>query len=72
MARMTWVMAGKDEGFAGTTRISCMPATLEELPVATIVAYDNVIQKKVFNALILCFGDRVLWEITKEMTASGI
>ncbi|GJY36668.1 hypothetical protein Tco_0422046 [Tanacetum coccineum] len=45
---------------------------LEELPAATIVAYDNVIQKKEYNALILCLGDRVLWEITKETTAAEI
>nr|GEV30722.1 ribonuclease H-like domain-containing protein [Tanacetum cinerariifolium] len=29
---------------------------LEELPAATIDAYDNVIQKKAFSALILCLG----------------
>nr|GFB99576.1 retrovirus-related Pol polyprotein from transposon TNT 1-94 [Tanacetum cinerariifolium] len=49
-----------------------LAAALEELPAATSVAYDNVIQKKVFIALILCLGDRVLWEITKETTAAGI
>nr|GEV44365.1 retrovirus-related Pol polyprotein from transposon TNT 1-94 [Tanacetum cinerariifolium] len=46
-------------------------AALEELPAATIVAYHNVIQKKAYIALILCLGDRVLREITKEMTATG-
>ncbi|GJX31915.1 hypothetical protein Tco_0241770 [Tanacetum coccineum] len=45
---------------------------LEELPAVTIVAYDNVIQKKVYITLILCLGDRILREITKEMTATGI
>nr|GEV76454.1 retrovirus-related Pol polyprotein from transposon TNT 1-94 [Tanacetum cinerariifolium] len=49
-----------------------LAAALEELPAATSVAYDNVIQKKVFIALILCLDDRVLWEITKETTAAGI
>ncbi|GJV22828.1 zinc finger, CCHC-type containing protein [Tanacetum coccineum] len=49
-----------------------LAATLEELPAATIVAYNNVIQKKAYNALILCLGDRVLQEITKDTTASGI
>ncbi|GJZ54105.1 hypothetical protein Tco_0608990, partial [Tanacetum coccineum] len=45
---------------------------LEELPAAKVVAYDNVIRKKDFSALILCLGDWVLREITKEMTATGI
>ncbi|GKB29576.1 hypothetical protein Tco_0868977 [Tanacetum coccineum] len=49
-----------------------LAAALEELPAATSVTYDKVIQKKVFSALILCLGDRVLWEITKETTAAGI
>ncbi|GJZ48237.1 hypothetical protein Tco_0602069 [Tanacetum coccineum] len=47
-------------------------AALEELPAATIPAYNNVIQKKAFSALILCLGDWVLREITKETTAAGI
>ncbi|GKB11450.1 hypothetical protein Tco_0845373 [Tanacetum coccineum] len=47
-------------------------AALEELPSATIAAYDNVIQKKAYSALILCLGDRVLREITKETIAAGI
>nr|GEV30190.1 zinc finger, CCHC-type [Tanacetum cinerariifolium] len=29
---------------------------LEELPTATIVAYDNVIRKKAYSSLILCLG----------------
>lgn len=49
-----------------------LAATLKELPAATIVACDNVIQKKAYSALILCLGDRVLREITKETTAAGI
>nr|GEY58076.1 zinc finger, CCHC-type [Tanacetum cinerariifolium] len=49
-----------------------LAAALDELPTTTIVAYDNVIQKKVFSALILYLGDQVLWKITKERTAAGI
>ncbi|GJY24385.1 hypothetical protein Tco_0398043 [Tanacetum coccineum] len=45
---------------------------LEELPAAIIVAYDNVIRKKDSSALILCLGDWVLREITKETTATGL
>ncbi|GKF04732.1 hypothetical protein Tco_0035400, partial [Tanacetum coccineum] len=47
-------------------------AALEVLPVATIMEYDNLIQKKAYNTLILCLGDRVLWEITKDTTAAKI
>ncbi|GJZ49228.1 zinc finger, CCHC-type containing protein [Tanacetum coccineum] len=36
------------------------------------MAYDNVILKKDYSALILCLGDRVLRKITKETTAMGI
>ncbi|GKC11826.1 hypothetical protein Tco_1008608 [Tanacetum coccineum] len=39
---------------------------LEELLATMIVAYDNVIRKKAYSSLILCLGDRVLREITKE------
>ncbi|GKD48492.1 zinc finger, CCHC-type containing protein, partial [Tanacetum coccineum] len=60
---------GKDEGFAGTVGLV---VALEELPAATIVAYDNVIQRKAYNALILYLGDRVLREIAKETTVVGI
>ncbi|GJT85310.1 hypothetical protein Tco_1067027 [Tanacetum coccineum] len=49
-----------------------LATTLEELPAPTIVAYDKVIRKKAYITLILCLGDRVLREITKEMTAAGI
>ncbi|GKC59699.1 hypothetical protein Tco_1087297 [Tanacetum coccineum] len=49
-----------------------LAAALEELPVATIVAYDNVIRTKSYSALILYLGDRVLREITKKTTAMGI
>ncbi|GJY35232.1 reverse transcriptase domain-containing protein [Tanacetum coccineum] len=49
-----------------------LAAALEELSATIIVAYDNVIQKKAYNALILCLADRVLLEITTETTAAGI
>ena len=49
-----------------------LAAALEELPATTIAAYDNVIQKKAYSALILCLSDRVLREITKETTVAGI
>ncbi|GJU84367.1 retrovirus-related pol polyprotein from transposon TNT 1-94 [Tanacetum coccineum] len=49
-----------------------LAAVLEELPATTIAAYNNVIQKKSYSALILCLGDRVLREITKETTTAGI
>ncbi|GKB55330.1 hypothetical protein Tco_0906083 [Tanacetum coccineum] len=45
---------------------------LKELPAATIVAYNNIIQRKAYNALILCLGDWVLREITKETTIADI
>ncbi|GJT34503.1 hypothetical protein Tco_0924922 [Tanacetum coccineum] len=60
---------GKDEGFVGTTRISCI---IGGITCSTITAYDIVIKKKAYIALILCLGDQVLWEITKETTATGI
>ncbi|GJV17679.1 retrovirus-related pol polyprotein from transposon TNT 1-94 [Tanacetum coccineum] len=49
-----------------------LATALEELHAAIIAAYDNVIQKKAYNGLILCLGDRVLREITKETTIAGI
>nr|GEW03379.1 retrovirus-related Pol polyprotein from transposon TNT 1-94 [Tanacetum cinerariifolium] len=49
-----------------------LAAALEELPATVIVAYDNVIRKKAYNALILCLGDRVLREITKETTMAKL
>nr|GEU48159.1 zinc finger, CCHC-type [Tanacetum cinerariifolium] len=33
-------------------------AALEELPTATIAAYNNVIRQKAFSTLILCLGDQ--------------
>ncbi|GJR01643.1 hypothetical protein Tco_0524627 [Tanacetum coccineum] len=46
-----------------------LASTLEELPAATIVAYDNVIQKKAYNALILCLGDRLVGDLVAIDTA---
>lgn len=37
-----------------------LAAALEELPRATIAAYDNVIQKKAYSTLNLCLSDLVL------------
>ncbi|GKC27156.1 hypothetical protein Tco_1034450 [Tanacetum coccineum] len=42
-------------------RMKDMLEHLEELPAATIVAYDNVIRKMAYSALILCLGDRNLY-----------
>ena len=36
------------------------------------MAFNDVIQKKAYNALILCLSDGILREITKERTAAGI
>ncbi|GJY67019.1 hypothetical protein Tco_0469257 [Tanacetum coccineum] len=30
------------------------------------------LMKKAYSTLILCLGDRVLWEVTKETSAAGI
>nr|GEW25148.1 retrovirus-related Pol polyprotein from transposon TNT 1-94 [Tanacetum cinerariifolium] len=32
----------------------------------------EALMKKAYNTLILCLGDRVLWEVTKETTGAGI
>ncbi|GJW26895.1 hypothetical protein Tco_0040706 [Tanacetum coccineum] len=49
-----------------------LDAALDELLAATTVAYENVIQKKAYVAMILCLVDRVRREVTKETTAEGI
>nr|GEX44174.1 retrovirus-related Pol polyprotein from transposon TNT 1-94 [Tanacetum cinerariifolium] len=49
-----------------------LAAALKELPATIIAAYGHAIQKKAYNTLILCLGDRVLREITKKTTATGI
>ncbi|GKE15175.1 hypothetical protein Tco_1422752, partial [Tanacetum coccineum] len=53
-------------------KLQGLVAALEKLLATTIVAYNNVIQKKAYSALILCLDDRVIWEITKETTDAGI
>ncbi|GJT71857.1 hypothetical protein Tco_1031143 [Tanacetum coccineum] len=40
-----------------------LAAALDELPTATIVAYDNVIQLKAYSLLILCFGDQLISDL---------
>ncbi|GJX33500.1 hypothetical protein Tco_0243355 [Tanacetum coccineum] len=49
-----------------------LASSLKELHAATIATYNNFLQKKAYSALILCFGDRVLQEITKETTKARI
>ncbi|GJR70578.1 hypothetical protein Tco_0016643 [Tanacetum coccineum] len=67
--RLKGVIAkGKDEGFAGTTRISYWRSYLQPQLWHTIMSFG----KKAYNTLILCLGDWNLREITKEMTAAGI
>nr|GEW36886.1 zinc finger, CCHC-type [Tanacetum cinerariifolium] len=58
---------GKDECFAGTARITCWRSYLEPQLCHTITSFE----KKAYSTFILCLGDRVLREITKEMTAAG-
>ncbi|GJS86161.1 hypothetical protein Tco_0752702 [Tanacetum coccineum] len=45
-----------------------LAAALEELLAATIASFE----KNAFSILILCLGDRVLWEITGETNVAGI
>ncbi|GJT12838.1 hypothetical protein Tco_0859880 [Tanacetum coccineum] len=40
-----------------------LAAALEELSATIIVAYDNVIQKKAYSALILCLVDRLVGDL---------
>ncbi|GJV24582.1 hypothetical protein Tco_1377277 [Tanacetum coccineum] len=46
-----------------------LTAASKELPATTIVAYDNVIQRKAYSALILCLGDRVVGDLAAIDTA---
>ncbi|GJX05087.1 zinc finger, CCHC-type containing protein [Tanacetum coccineum] len=48
-----------------------LAAALEELPAATIAAYDYVIQKKAFSALILCLGDRSYGRLPRRRLQRG-
>ncbi|GKB75479.1 hypothetical protein Tco_0942374 [Tanacetum coccineum] len=41
---------------------------LETLPVDMKAGETDALMKKAYSTLILCLGDRVLWEVTKETT----
>ncbi|GKF84117.1 hypothetical protein Tco_0249015 [Tanacetum coccineum] len=45
---------------------------LETLPADMEEGEKTALMKKAYNTLILCLGDRVLQEVTKETTAVGI
>nr|GEV15645.1 RNA-directed DNA polymerase, eukaryota [Tanacetum cinerariifolium] len=45
---------------------------LETLPANMEVGEKTALMKKAYSTLILCLGDRVLREVTKETTAAGI
>ncbi|GJR71641.1 hypothetical protein Tco_0489984 [Tanacetum coccineum] len=47
-------------------------AALETLPVDMKAGEKAALMKKAYSTLILCLGDRVLQEVTKETTAAGI
>ncbi|GJW67384.1 retrovirus-related pol polyprotein from transposon TNT 1-94 [Tanacetum coccineum] len=47
-------------------------AALETLPVDMEACEKAALMKKAYSILILCLGDRVLREVTKETTAAGI
>ncbi|GKC22664.1 zinc finger, CCHC-type containing protein [Tanacetum coccineum] len=47
-------------------------AALETLPVDMKAGEKTALMKKAYSTLILCLGDRVLREVTKETTAAGI
>ncbi|GJT91508.1 retrovirus-related pol polyprotein from transposon TNT 1-94 [Tanacetum coccineum] len=47
-------------------------AALETLPTDIKVGEKTALMKKAYSTLILCLGDRVLREVTKETTALGI
>nr|GEW57794.1 RNA-directed DNA polymerase, eukaryota [Tanacetum cinerariifolium] len=47
-------------------------AALETLPADIEAGEKAALMKKTYNTLILCLGDRVLREVTKETTAAGI
>ncbi|GKD65013.1 retrovirus-related pol polyprotein from transposon TNT 1-94 [Tanacetum coccineum] len=47
-------------------------ATSETLPAGMEAGEKAALMKKAYSTLILCLGDRVLWEVTKETTATGI
>ncbi|PWA60486.1 UDP-glucuronosyl/UDP-glucosyltransferase [Artemisia annua] len=45
---------------------------LETLPVDMEAGEKAALMKKAYSSLILCLGDGVLWEVTKETSAAGI
>ncbi|GJR46051.1 hypothetical protein Tco_1314154 [Tanacetum coccineum] len=45
---------------------------LETLPVDIEAGKKATLKKKAYSTLILCLGDHVLWEVTKETTTAGI
>ncbi|GKD74753.1 hypothetical protein Tco_1333035 [Tanacetum coccineum] len=47
-------------------------AALETLPAVMEAGEKAALMKKAYSTLILCLGDRVLQEVTKETTAAGI
>ncbi|GKF33535.1 hypothetical protein Tco_0106735 [Tanacetum coccineum] len=47
-------------------------AALETLPTDMKAGEKATLMKKAYNTLILCLGDRVLREVTKETTDAGI
>ncbi|GJZ01979.1 hypothetical protein Tco_0519940 [Tanacetum coccineum] len=47
-------------------------AALETLPADMEAGENAALMKKAYNTLILCLGDRVLREVTKETSAAGI
>ncbi|GKE49371.1 retrovirus-related pol polyprotein from transposon TNT 1-94, partial [Tanacetum coccineum] len=47
-------------------------AALETLPANMEAGEKTALMKKAYSTLILCLGDRVLREVTKETTAAGI
>nr|GFD01836.1 retrovirus-related Pol polyprotein from transposon TNT 1-94 [Tanacetum cinerariifolium] len=47
-------------------------AALETLPANIVAGEKTALMKKTYSTLILCLGDRVLREVTKETTAAEI
>ena len=47
-------------------------AALETLPADMEAGEKAALMKKAYSTLILCLGDRVLREVTKETSAAGI
>ncbi|GKB46849.1 zinc finger, CCHC-type containing protein [Tanacetum coccineum] len=47
-------------------------AVLETLPADMEAGEKSALMKKAYNTLILCLGDRVLWEVNKETFVEGI